>query len=662
MKGTAKLLLCLAILALAICSINAQNAAKNWVFGQGAKINFNSSTPSVSALTTINAGEGSSSISDSNGNLLFYTDGIRVWDRNNNQMPNGFGLLGNSSSTHSALIVPCNCGKYYIFTTDAAENNYNNGLRYSVVDMAANGNLGDVVPASKNTLLMMRASEKIAGISDGNGGFWVVAHHMGDNLFISYHILAGSNCALNPQGTGIISAVGSTFTGGAGYGQGQMKISPDGTRLAVAGLNPVPTSFLELFQFDTTTGIVSNLANSTVRDTSPNGFYGVEFSLDSKALYATTIYGTNFLYRYNISGNTLPRTLIYNFGNGNYIIGALQLAPNGNIYLVRFQNNFLHVLSNPNALNGGWSTTPFFLASGSSNRLGLPTMVGGDFSCGQQGCCDQIKQTPYWTPDLSLAWKAYEVYNVKFPASDVCSIDIDIRSSTNAQPPNPWNGGGLKVNGLPRGVPAWWKSPYVKIPNGTNLQTVIDGHPNFNSPAVNFNLGLDYSGTYTGKVKFIIRHCDGTICEWLSDNWTPKPPMQFALSVRENYLAELKAEYLPLVIGFHEGINIKGEAKWLAVEALDEDTEVFSVDGGGLELDNSNMMNKPQLVVASSRKQDKAALYELARSVDLEQLAGGEVKLVLKRPSGNSTKPRLRFIFFDENANIIGFATNEDSK
>jgi hypothetical protein len=670
MKKITKVLFCLVIWAMLICSINAQNAAKNWFFGIRARINFNGGTPTAMFVNTIATGEGSSSISDSNGNLLFYTDGVTVWDKNNSQMPNGFGLFGNSSSTHSALIVPCNCNKYFIFTTDAAENQYNNGLRYSVVDMSGNNGLGDVT--SKNNPLLTpaviaRGSEKIAGISDGNGGFWVVGHTMGDNRFFSYHVLAGSNCTLNPQSdvTTKVSAVGSNYTGGnAGFGQGQMKISPDGTRLAVAGLNSIGTSFVELFQFDTTTGFVSNLPGGPIRDTSPYGFYGAEFSPDSKALYATTLYSANFLYRYNINANTLTnRTTINYFGGGNYIIGGLQLAPDGKIYLARYLSQFLNVLNSPNAVNGGWTTTPFNLATGSQSRLGLPTMVGGDFSCGQQGCCDQVKLTPFWTPDLSLAWKAFEVFNVKYPASDICSIDIDIRNSSSQPPPNPWNGGGLRVNNLPRAVPAWWKSPYVKIPNGTNGQTVIDGHPNFNSAAVNFNLGLDFSGTYTGKVKFIIRHCDGTICEWISENWTPTPPSVLKLSTNEIYLSDLKGEYLPMVIQFREAFA-PGDAKWLAIEPLDEDTEVFSVDGGSREFydENSEKTNQSPLVVASSRKQDKAALYEFAQAVSLERFEGGEIKLVLKRQAGNSNKPRLRFIFFDENANIIGYSTNEDSK
>jgi hypothetical protein len=641
-----------------VCSNNAQNAAKNWVFGVKARIDFNGSSPAASTVPTIETNEGSASISDSNGNLLFYTDGIKVWNREHRQMPNGFGLTGNISSTQSALIVPCNCDKYFIFTTGAHENNFNGGFRYSVVNMAADGGFGDVQAKLKNTMLVVGASEKVAGVSDGNGGFWVVAHGIGDNRFYSYHIRAGSDCTLKTAPT--ISQVGSIYTNIQGVGQ--MKISPDGNRLAVALYGAGGS--MELFRFDRNTGVVSDLANPTVSDTNTTGglFYGVEFSPDSRALYFTMVHTSNTIYRYDISSNAfLNRTSIFGAGPGDYVLGALQLAPDGKIYVARDGRNFLNVVNSPNATDGG-SVTQFDLAPGSNSGFGLLSMVAGEFSCGgtSSGCCDQVKQTPFWTPDLSLAWKAYEVYNVKYPATDICSIDIDIRSSTNAQPPNPWNGGGLKVNGLPRAVPAWWKSPYVKIPNGTNLQTVIDGHPNFSAAAVNFNLGLDYSGTYTGKVKFIIRHCDGTVCEWVSDNWTPSPPQLLRVKVKENYLSKLAAEYLPLVLGFDGEMKINGSAKWLAVEPLDEDTEVFSVDGGGGQTLDAEDADRPQFIVASAKKQDKAALYELAQTVNFERLRNGEIKLVLKRPPGNTAKPRLRFIFFDESANIIGFATNED--
>jgi hypothetical protein len=680
MKKISTLLFCLTILLAAVCSIHAQNAAKNWVFGYSARIDFNSGSAVVSAINppTITTREGSSSISDSDGNLLFYTDGITVWDRNHNQMstPNGMSLAGGYSSTQSALIVPCSCNKYFIFTTGEREKKYRNGFHYSVVDMTANGGLGDVTLINR-PLGLERAAEKVAAVSDGNGGFWVVAHDIQDsttaigNQFNSYHIRPGGDCTLNPQpeatsNVGAIYVYGTTIY----QGVGQMKISPDGTRLAVAvpSTGGINSNFVELFSFDKTTGKISTLPVGTVRARDTHFFYGVEFSPDSKSLYATTLIGESWVYRFditNITSNTLTPTNSQRMRSASYYSGSLQLGPDERIYIASDSNQsvlskFLFVLSTPNAAPADGSLTPtkVFLAPGSYSRVGLPTMIAGYFSCGQQGCCDQVKQTPFWTPDLSLSWKAFEVFNVKYPASSICSIDIDIRSATNQQPPNPWNGGGLKVNGTTLSVPAWWRSPYTTIPNGTNGQTAIAATPNFSAAAVNFNLGLDYSGTYTGKVKFIFRHCDGTTCEYLSDNWTPSPPPQLGMKTSERYLGNLRGEFLPLTLAFSDGVNIKSTAAWIAVEPLDADTEVFSVDGDRA-LESEEMPGPQQMIISSSRKQDRSALYELARPIDLERFTGGEIKLVLKRSPGNTVKPRLRFLFFDENANMIGFATND---
>ena len=46
------------------------------------------------------------SISNANGQLLFYSDGERVWDKNNQLMPNGFGLSGGDASINTVLIIP----------------------------------------------------------------------------------------------------------------------------------------------------------------------------------------------------------------------------------------------------------------------------------------------------------------------------------------------------------------------------------------------------------------------------------------------------------------------------------------------------------------------------------------------------------------------------
>src|SRR5688572_17230395 len=76
-----------------------------WYFGNFSGLDFTSSPPTFLSNGAINTSEGCSSVSDLNGNVLFYTDGVTVWNSNHAAMANGNGLFGNQSSAQSAVIV-----------------------------------------------------------------------------------------------------------------------------------------------------------------------------------------------------------------------------------------------------------------------------------------------------------------------------------------------------------------------------------------------------------------------------------------------------------------------------------------------------------------------------------------------------------------------------
>jgi hypothetical protein len=65
-----------------------------------AGLNFSTCTPTVLSDGQVNTEEGVATISDANGSLLFYTDGIKVWNKLHQVMANGTGLMGHPSSTH----------------------------------------------------------------------------------------------------------------------------------------------------------------------------------------------------------------------------------------------------------------------------------------------------------------------------------------------------------------------------------------------------------------------------------------------------------------------------------------------------------------------------------------------------------------------------------
>jgi hypothetical protein len=113
--------------------------------------------------------EGCATATTKRGELLFYTDGQTVWNRQHQPMPGGRRLMGSGSSTQSALIVPDpgSGNIFYVFTV--APQGAPDGLRYSVVDMTRDNGLGDVPRA--NSLLITPVAEKLAATC----GWWPTA-------------------------------------------------------------------------------------------------------------------------------------------------------------------------------------------------------------------------------------------------------------------------------------------------------------------------------------------------------------------------------------------------------------------------------------------------------------------------------------------------------
>ena len=339
----------------------AQQEAANWYFGDGAGLSFTSGQP-VAITGKLQTIEGSASISDRNGNLLFYTDGSTVYDRNHNVMQNGSGLKGNVSSTQSAIIVPKpgNPGFYFIFTVDKPDyfritNDPIEGVHFSEVDMSLNNGNGGIMTGRKNIHLItynpsdsveneFKSSEKISAVIGGDCvSYWVVTQFT--NKFYSFKVTS-SGVDTNP----VVSTISNNFRPLINdqdlnvTAPGYMKISPDGKKLAAAYSGTAlgsprsgggkKTGKVFLYDFDDMSGKVSNetllLANAYP--------YGVEFSPDSKKLYATSntysnddILQSGELYQFDLEAADVQSS-IEKIHSSRNVAGALQLAPDGKIY------------------------------------------------------------------------------------------------------------------------------------------------------------------------------------------------------------------------------------------------------------------------------------------------------------------------------------------
>ncbi len=351
-----------------------QNEGNIWYFGSNAGIDFNSGSPVALTDGALNTYEGSSSISDTTGTLLFYTDGLSIWNKNHNIMPNGFGLMGSVSSTQSAIIVkkPGSNSIYYVFTVDALGGA--SGFRYSEVDMSLQGGLGDVT-FNKNVPIVTPVCEKITVIKHQNDiDYWVIIHIYGNNNFQSY-LLSSTGLNMTP----VISPVGSVpFVSSGVTAMGSLKGTLDGSRIAAAHHT---LNIVELFDFNNSTGVLSN--PMTFGNSSLQAPYGVEFSPDGNILYISEVSGIgNNIFQYNLlAGSTLD---IFNsritIGSTIMPAGALQLGPDHKIYLSKTQLT-LDVINYPNFLGTAcdFDIDGFSLA-GQQGRLGLPNFNNSIFS------------------------------------------------------------------------------------------------------------------------------------------------------------------------------------------------------------------------------------------------------------------------------------------
>ena len=374
----------------------------NWYFGSLAGITFTNGTPSAITNGSMVTNEGCAAISDTTGIILFYTDGVSVWNKNNTVMPNGSGLMGDASSTQSAVIVtkPGSNTEHYIFTME--ELGDPDGFRYSIVDMNLNGGVGDVT-AQKNIFINTYMTEKLTAVQQlGTPNFWIATHKWGNSAFYVYSL---TTTGLQP--TPIVSNVGIVHKDSAANATyGQMKFNVCGNKIALAAgyLDTV-----EVFDFDNATGAVSNPI------TLPMGYhvYGVEFSKNSRFLYVTNYNPSATLVQFDLSsGNAATiiasKTVISNTAD----MYGLQLANDNKIYASRTVSAWLGVINSPetagvncNYVDNGVNLDPNGV--GIYSLLGLPALTAsylrGETFCNTNTTIEESVNTDLITINPSVS-------------------------------------------------------------------------------------------------------------------------------------------------------------------------------------------------------------------------------------------------------------------
>lgn len=328
---------------------------KTWIFGNHAGMDFDPGN--IQGISTYNGNaipmsqlEGCASICDAaSGNLLFYTDGISVWDADG--IDQGIHLEGTSTSTQSALIVPHTAfpGEYFIFTTTGSQqvgpgfaNRHLYGIRLAY-------------PSFSETLLNLPEptdyfpTEKLCAVQHGNGkDFWVMTmvsdrnqkEFQGHGWFRRFHI----------DSTGANEVLPMIDAGFTINDQGQMKISHDGTMIAFA--NSTSRNVI-VYQFDDMTGNVGPLIKAypipQVPHYNARHAYGLEFSPSNQYLYfavngakksgGPAAAQNGYVFQADLNNTSAAPVEVAEhpnlstISNKDYALGQMQLGIDGKIYM-----------------------------------------------------------------------------------------------------------------------------------------------------------------------------------------------------------------------------------------------------------------------------------------------------------------------------------------
>ncbi len=349
---------------------NSQGISNLWLSGYdsgnnpywgGSDINFISGFPdTISVNRPMSFLDCNANISDSLGNLLFYTNGIYIANAANDTMMNG-DSLNPSTYTFNAtyglrvkqgnliLPLPGDSSKYYLFHETLFFDQTINDERvseiyYSIVDMNLDGGLGAVI--QKNVVLLSDTLTigAITSCKHANGrDWWVVFHKSKGRRYYKF--------LLTPSG------LQGPFAQDIGYSLApndwiwQSCFSPDGNKFS----SVMARDTFDVMDFDRCTGLFSNEISICIKDSA--AARGVAFSPNSQLLYVSS---SNYIYQFNTNAtpiNSSKITLTIFDGYADPIpplytaFYLAQLANDGNIYINTGNGTrWLNVINNPDSI------------------------------------------------------------------------------------------------------------------------------------------------------------------------------------------------------------------------------------------------------------------------------------------------------------------------
>lgn len=306
--------------------VTAQKQTDTWHFGRGCSMYFkDGSLVTTTANPAIQPHQFSQYIysvaticNRYTGDLLFYTNGGDVMDKNHQSMPNG----KLSGPGQRIVIVPdvSDSMQYFIFYMISTS-----VMHYAKVDMRLNNGLGDVVYKNKGLGLDIDYRYVVVQQLYGQGS-WLIAHSWTNNVFYAYRITGDMIEAP------VISVTGpERVADPSDFYRGDMAASTDGNLLAYSFKTVSDEEVIGIYDFDKKCGKLS--FNQQLRSGMPNR--SLAFDHTSQFLYVSGFVNQNFeLLQYDLfSGDPDQSKVVVGVLGGSSPILVLRLAPDNRIYI-----------------------------------------------------------------------------------------------------------------------------------------------------------------------------------------------------------------------------------------------------------------------------------------------------------------------------------------
>ncbi|MBL7778789.1 MAG: T9SS type A sorting domain-containing protein [Chitinophagales bacterium] len=311
-----------------------------------SQFNFNQSPMVVTYDSLgINFSKTNTSYCNSDGNLLFYTNGIQVRNSLDEIIENADSLnwgwlitnfdqsisKGGYRTTQGIFVLPSptTTNEYYILNTLVDSNNSGfildiPQIRYHLLNMNANTGHGQMIERDKVALNGSLSSWEMAAIKHGNGrDWWVLAREVSSNCY--YRLL------LAPNGINVLPKYCSGTS--VPFEVGSFAVSPDGSKLAHFNIG----YGINIFDFDRCNGDLINPVSIPIPFLIDSGWgaNGAAISPNNRFLYIGI---TKYVLQYDLQAADIAASVdtvaIYDgfqapFGS---FFHTMQLGPDGKIY------------------------------------------------------------------------------------------------------------------------------------------------------------------------------------------------------------------------------------------------------------------------------------------------------------------------------------------